>query len=63
MEYKLVIGESVGEMESKVNRFLGEGWMCQGGVVIDLTMGCWTYVQAIVRSSSACTQAVRNPSG
>ena len=53
MEYKLITGDSVCEMESKVNSFLREGWVCQGGIAIRCYEGtpCVTYVQAIVRSS------------
>ena len=52
MEYKLITSQYIFDMESKVQQFLREGWMCQGGIAIlyDGTQYV-TYVQAIVRSS------------
>lgn len=48
-EYVVVEHGSIARLGRDVEKLMGEGWTCQGGVAVFWNAGGWIYLQAMVK--------------
>lgn len=50
-EYRVIVKESSYDLIVDINKFLEEGWVCQGGISLSLdSYGSFIYAQAIIKT-------------
>jgi hypothetical protein len=50
-EYRVIVRNTLSELNKDVNYFLNQGWVCQGGISLSLdSYGSFVYAQAIVKN-------------
>jgi hypothetical protein len=50
-EYRVIVRNTLSELNKDVNHFLNEGWVCQGGISLSLdSYGSFIYAQAIIKT-------------
>ena len=53
-EYRVIVKENSHDLIVDINKFLKEGWVCQGGISLSLdSYGSFIYAQAIIKTKQS----------